>query len=475
VIAGAVARLHGIGHSSLWTDEAFSLFRARRSALHVITWVTDDVNPPLYYLIVHGWIRLAGASEAALRFPSACFGVLTIPLMYSVGARTFDRATGLVAAILLAATTFHVTYAQEARMYTLFAFLSLLSWDWSYRLMTRADRRSAAGYVIATVLMLHTHVYGVFVMAAEALSVLLLWWCDRDAWRRVWKLAAVVGGLAVLLFLPWILTTLVTQMRNVATSFWVPRLGLIGVWSALSVYCGSWGLSKLLRALALVAAVAGLVSGSRPGGVSRRWTTATLLGWIAGPLVLPWIISQVSTPIFVARYTISASLPFYLLAARGVTLLPGRIVRAGLVALVTALNVIALHGYFSVDLKDHWREAAASLTASAAPGDLLLFYRAFGQLPFDYYVRRADVVEAPCVTEGAVMPTPPQIVAQVDAETARHDRVWLVASNPDDTVLPVALAELTRRYPARTEQHWRGVDVYLFERPPSAVAASAGR
>ena len=57
---------------SLWGDEAATLLSAKRplgSLLGMLTHV--DAVHGLYYLVMHGWIRLAGESPFALRLPSA--------------------------------------------------------------------------------------------------------------------------------------------------------------------------------------------------------------------------------------------------------------------------------------------------------------------------------------------------------------------------------------------------------------------
>src|SRR5690242_9145496 len=76
VVVAFCLRLHRIGAEELWLDEAFS-FRDVTVAGWLGALRFKDV-PPLYPLLLHGWIRLAGDSESALRLLSALFGTLFV-------------------------------------------------------------------------------------------------------------------------------------------------------------------------------------------------------------------------------------------------------------------------------------------------------------------------------------------------------------------------------------------------------------
>lgn len=68
----------------------------------------------LLWLWAHGGPR-TGDGEAFLRIPSAVFAVATLPFIYFISARLFNRRVGLIAALLTTLNTFFIHYAQEAR------------------------------------------------------------------------------------------------------------------------------------------------------------------------------------------------------------------------------------------------------------------------------------------------------------------------------------------------------------------------
>ena len=110
-----------------------------------------DNYPPLHNIILHFTIAMFGNPEMALRAPSALLGVGSVYLLYRVGALLWDRTTGLIAALLLALSGFHVWYSTEARMYTLLSFtatLFVLTVSWQLGIQqdhARWMRRSRSG------------------------------------------------------------------------------------------------------------------------------------------------------------------------------------------------------------------------------------------------------------------------------------------------------------------------------------------
>src|SRR3989339_991742 len=112
---------------SLWFDEAFSAHFAALDVGQMLHYLRFENNPPLYFILLHFWIKLFGNSELALRLPSIIFGVASIPMIYILGKRLHSSTAGLFASFLLAISSFQVFYSVETRMYSLYLFLTLLA------------------------------------------------------------------------------------------------------------------------------------------------------------------------------------------------------------------------------------------------------------------------------------------------------------------------------------------------------------
>jgi len=253
---GATLRFLQIGAEGLWIDEAFSVWLGRRPLAEMVRWVaTVDQHPPLYYTLLSGWMLVLGDGEASARSLSALLSIFTLPVAYLLGRGVGGEGVGLLCALILAVSPFHVQFGQEARMYALLALsgsgglhaaMALLGKEGG--LSGNSGERPGSllpwmGYVICTATMLWTH--NAAVLFPVALNLLVLGrslverrGCPastlpspaRARWRRAWFLAQAA---VFVLWLPW-LPTFVSQAAGVYRRFWLPAptlemvLGVIG-------------------------------------------------------------------------------------------------------------------------------------------------------------------------------------------------------------------------------------------------------
>jgi hypothetical protein len=86
----------------------------------------------MYHTFLHFYTRaipamLFGLNEFALRFPSALFGVLVIPLVYIFVKELSNRYVAIIAAVISSFSMWQIEYSREARYYSEYQFLYLLS------------------------------------------------------------------------------------------------------------------------------------------------------------------------------------------------------------------------------------------------------------------------------------------------------------------------------------------------------------
>ncbi len=324
IFVALALRLFQLGRQSLWYDEGVSFYMTRLGLAEMMRWTAYDIQPPLYYLILRLWVLLFGPSEFSLRFPSLIFGLLTVPLVYLVGRRLFDRATGLVAAALAAIAPLYLWYSQEARMYTLLTFLCLLS---SYLLLLAIDevepkkrRFLWLALALTDALALYTHYFAAFVIVFQALYFLLAWGRSRERSRLLAGALALVG--IVLLYLPWLPFAFIRYGTDV--SYWGGTLKLNEVLrklvisfslgeSVIEATAAKLAIGYVVIFLIAVALIA--VQGSRV-----RVSGLFLLLYLLVPVVL--IVAFVyRNPKFNPRYLMLASPPALLIVAAGLVIL----------------------------------------------------------------------------------------------------------------------------------------------------------
>ena len=117
-VFGLGLRLYQLGQLSVTGDEEFSVRIARDSLTEMIDRISREAepHPPLYYLLLHWWIRIAGQSDLMIRLPTAVVSAASIPLAFRLGQKLAGTTIGILTALLFAASPFETFYAQQARM-----------------------------------------------------------------------------------------------------------------------------------------------------------------------------------------------------------------------------------------------------------------------------------------------------------------------------------------------------------------------
>jgi mannosyltransferase len=139
-IAGAILRLATLTKESFWFDEGATVSFALKSFSEIGNVVSSgEFNPPLFYWLEHIVVMAAGVSELSMRFIPAVAGILAIPAIYYLGKEISDDWLGLGAAALLAVSSWHIMYSQEARGYTLTILFFVCALTYFIRLIKRRD------------------------------------------------------------------------------------------------------------------------------------------------------------------------------------------------------------------------------------------------------------------------------------------------------------------------------------------------
>lgn len=174
VASAAVIRALTIDNQSMWMDEALTAYEAQLpfgAMIHTVA--TVEVTPPLYFLLVWASVHLFGPGTAAVRLASSLAGIAIVPIAYLTGRELVSRWAGVLAAALTTVSPFLVWYSQEGRAYILLATLTAASFLWFIRAQREPSRRNLAWWAAFSSSALLTHFFAGFVIAPEALWLLV--------------------------------------------------------------------------------------------------------------------------------------------------------------------------------------------------------------------------------------------------------------------------------------------------------------
>jgi mannosyltransferase len=363
---GGALRFVGLTKESFWLDEGWLLSFADHASLRdALRAATHDVHPPLNTVLVWGWIRLFGDSDAAVRSLSALFATAALPAAWLLLRRLATPRAAIVALALAALSPLLVRYAHDARQYSLVVLLATLSTERFLAFAQGRSDRPLLGWAIVTTLLAWTHVVGATTVLAQDV-VLLAGWVPRTARPR----RAMLGRLAIAhaavaaLVAPWVpfLWASRGDFHGYADSQRVQVL-----WRAATDVAGtSRGFVLLLAGAAI-----GLFLRRRRG---RAWPRALPAALVLGvvPILLPWAVSAATFPSFATRLGIAGVVPLAAAMGMGLASLarrPSLRLPAALALVVVATGLVRLHPRVE---REQWREAAALVAAEAGPHDAVL-------------------------------------------------------------------------------------------------------
>ena len=427
LVVATVLRVYRLGDESIWLDEAVTVTVAQESWWFLLfEFPGADPHPPLHYLLTKAWISLAGTSEFSVRLLSVLFGIATVPLLYYLALRLFDRFTATAAAVFFAIAPFQIWYAQEARMYALFVLLTVASFFALVRLTDQYTSARAVTYVIVAALLAYTHMYALFILFVQGIFIVWRWLrvespeetplaLPFQAWFRTYLgLGVAISPWLALLFMRlststerigWISEPEPAVFRRIFTLFsygytsdsmyW--HQGPSSLHIVIAAGCILLALGGVMRRSALLD---GAITrwGISPKSIEQERAAILLLSlWVVVPIALAYILSHLITPFLILRPTTAMAPAFLLLLAVGARTLASVSIpyRSGVPYVVAALlisgMVVPLPAYYAEDHKEEWRDAAAFIDRTAEPGDVVLISHPYNDQPFLYYFDNDDV------------------------------------------------------------------------------------
>jgi 4-amino-4-deoxy-L-arabinose transferase-like glycosyltransferase len=359
---------------ALWLDEALSVNIARLPLGSIPQALRHDGSPPLYYFLLHGWMRLFGTSDVAVRSLSGVFSIATLIPMWFAGRRAGNRTTAWSALVLLAASPFAIRFATEARMYSLVMLEFVLGYLALSRALERSDMKNLGAVALVTGLLLLSHYWTIYLLVLVTLLLAhrALRGTDPIPARRA--LAAMVAG--SLLFLPW-LPSFLFQLQHTGTP-WARRPSFEAFVGVLQEFGGGRGAVASISSLVLLTlAGLGLFARSLDGprlevDVRTRPRGRALALAAVGPVLVGVVIGIVTGAAFAARYAAMAAPPFILLAALGVDALSEPKMRRRVLAVVAVLGLWT-GASTSFYRRTTARQVSTAIKERGSPGDVVAY------------------------------------------------------------------------------------------------------
>ena len=365
---------------SLWGDEAASVLSAERSLPSLFRMLGNvDAVHGSYYLFLHFWVQVFGASPFSVRFPSAIAVGMVVAGIVALGSRLGGIRVGAFAGIVGIILPRITSMGEEARGYA----MSAAAVVWLTILLVhilgldRPKRRLWVFYTIGLAACGYIFLFSLLIVVAH--SVIVLGTRRRTTiaqWAR-----AIVGSLV---------------LAGVVIGFGIGESGQIAFLASRdstnirTVFVTQWFGNDLMALVAwtlLLTAIAvwciGAYRAHRDSGtpvllhgtVARQPSLVPLAAiWLLGPLAILLAVNSVHA-VYSSRYLSFAAPAAALLIGWLLARVRPRIVAIPLLVLVVAASSISYLSQRTPFAKNNsdWSQIADTIRANAVPGQAILF------------------------------------------------------------------------------------------------------
>lgn len=296
--------------TSYWGDEAIAIGIAVHPVRSLPHYLVNDGSPPLYYVMLHFWMRLFGRSEQATHALSMIAALACVPVAWWSGRRLFGLWAARAAAAMVATCAYLDYYSTETRMYSWLVLAAIAGITCFVLAFSGAGRGYWAAATVLMTAVLYLQYYGLYLLAATVVAgtAVALWGRSRQ------KLLATLlyGGTCLAAFAPWA-RQFFYQVDNTGAP-WAPHPSWLDFFGDPFNALASAAWAAPLAAIAL-AVLAPRVRARPAGPAAARGALALTTAIPLLVLALAWLAAQV----------VNSWNPRYL----GIAVVPGLVALAG--------------------------------------------------------------------------------------------------------------------------------------------------
>lgn len=437
LLVALILRLYRLGANDLWYDEIYSVLISKK--------FLSDWNPPVYFVFLHYWIKLFGLSEFSLRFPSLIFSVVSIPCLFFLGKKIFNRQVGLFGVLMMSLSGFHLWYAQEARPYSLSVLLSILSTYYLYCFIKEEKIKFGLVYVLFSVLGLYANItyYHLFLILTQFLAVMIFF-------KKRFFLKLIVFLSLIFCCFALCLDLFISKLLYVKVGFWIPEPTLKSLIFTLENfnlgYSASCGLYWFSDIVVLIMLILGLWILQEKGEHRRTYVFLILLSFL--PLLLAYVFSKNIFSIYLDRGLIIFSPYYYLLLGAGLNYLKNKWLKVIVSCVFLIVLLINLPNYYRnlmpVGVEHHcgviprksYQPALRFIEDNFKAGDMIMHTNSSTQEVFKFYSRDKEIEQmflfAPEMIDSnwsRLYVPGPGIFRVEDLTVVNPKRIWVVSCN----------------------------------------------
>ena len=443
-----------LDNSSMYLAEAYSLYYTQQEFTGLSSIFAREANPPLYYIILFGWVHTFGASVLTGRLLSLLFSTILLIVAGRWLNKRFGLLSSLIFCLLYISNPMVVDMSMEMRTFALTALLVFLSTTYFISYYKKKTTQSFLLFAGFSLVALYSHLNAVFPIGL--LGMLLLFTPTKSIYKIGFFALLALGTLPLLYFL--------SDAKLTSTSSW------LGVpdWKAMKIEFFALGSSWLYVILFLLAAIVSylIVKLKKP---EYKFTWVVFIMLAVGSWFASFTVSQV-IPVFQAKY-LYFTLPFFLVLVAIAVHYTNQNISPRLKGIVVlAFAATFANGIFSWPVKsEDWKGVVDYISETKTENQLVMVAPGYMYRPFGYYFSPEDFSQRPDLVE-ALYPKGVIFINKLSDELFEYieakeiiyvlSHQQVVDPNWDN------MKFLNDRYTYLSEKSFAGIRTFSFEKSP---------
>lgn len=378
ILASAAAlRFYHVDFQSVWVDELSTLIQSTPNQSLLDTYrsiYNNDLQPPLYFMVLKYLFRLFGYTTLVMRVFSAVLGVAGVWSIYLLCRELTNKQTALYASLLLSINYFHILYSQEGRPYAFLVLFTCFSF-YSFCLFLRdTNWRNTLFWAVSTASMLYGHPIALFALVGQLLAFAWYFYTATPAIRkRYLRMGSIAGFVTCLLYIPAV-PILLSASR--VSAFWIPLPDNSTFSLVLAEFFGSSEMLLAFVYLLLIAFFMQLFRGDEAKSTpDYKRLFIVLMPWLICCLLIPYIRSFLKVPMIIPRY-LNVVLPVVIIMiAVALQSIQATILRRTLllfVVVISLTDLFVVKDFYKRPMKTDFRGVSDYVKAGLAPNEELV-------------------------------------------------------------------------------------------------------
>ncbi len=397
----------------IWYDELFTMGFVSNGIGELISWTARDVHPPLYYIIVFCFVKMAGESPAGSIFAAKFASVVPFFLCAFLSVTKVRKYYGFFTAGLFSFLVVSMPQLSactvEVRMYGYALLFVVAGMLYAYEIVTAGGQKKATvsengdlrcwiGLSVCAIAACYTH-YFACVAAVMIYLYLGVCFCLKVRKRennikifRNWLLSGITCSMC---YLPWLIRVVTVQVKKVQESYWIAPVSLRTLGGCVEYALKPAFANELFNvvmAVFLFGVYALLVGNAFINRAKENKEQVSFaLGCIhvlLGIIIFGMIASVLIKPVFIYRYMLPALGVFWL--AFSILLNEWKHNKIVLIGLLIVLGITGVRNFRAFYGNEMWKklqmEQAKQVLSQIEKEDILLYNFDQAQAVVSFYL-----------------------------------------------------------------------------------------